>query len=92
MLSLYKVYGDSALLVLNGTSLKVIAPFWLSTADMSCYCYAPSPALWHNVIKLNLSQWRNNIMPFHREAALTTLCHAHNDFTVMHAHCMYYCI
>ena len=30
-LSLYKFYGNSALLVLNGTSLT---PFWLSSSDM----------------------------------------------------------
>ena len=34
-LVLYNVYGDSALLVLNRTSLNlVIAPFWLSTDNM----------------------------------------------------------
>ena len=42
VLSLYKVYGDSSLLVLNGTSLKwiVIAPFWLST-DIFPYIQYP---------------------------------------------------
>ena len=35
VLSQHKVYGDSALLVLNGTSLDSdIAPFWHSTDDM----------------------------------------------------------
>ena len=37
VLSLYKVYDDSTLLVLNGTSLNsdMITPFWLSTDDIS---------------------------------------------------------
>ena len=30
-LSLYKVYGDSALLVLNGTSWNMLTPLWFST-------------------------------------------------------------
>ena len=36
-LSLYKVYGDSALLVLNGTLLNIIMPFWLSADDTNLY-------------------------------------------------------
>ena len=39
-LSLYKVYGNSALLVLNRTSLNIIvtAPFWLSPDDVIIDC------------------------------------------------------
>ena len=38
-LLLYKVYGNSALLVLNGTSLIALAPFWLSADKISNILY-----------------------------------------------------
>ena len=34
VLSLYKVYGDSAILVLNGTSRTALPPFWLSAYNI----------------------------------------------------------